>query len=100
VSHERKLLRANERRRRTLSRFELKVLETADPEVKAERGRILKRVRSFAKQVGERSLDKAWAYLTESAKDYDPKKDGISLYMACVADWQALEEIEKEDAQG
>ncbi len=76
-----------------LAKFEVAARSDADPERSKERMRILGKVREFALHAKEPDLDKAWAYLCESRKDYKPKNDGLSDLMSAVDDWRALDAL-------
>ena len=73
-----------------VSNFETSCRSDPDPGRSKERMRILDKVRAFALHVSEPDIDKAWAYLIESRKDYVAKRDGLSEMMSAVDDWWAL----------
>ena len=79
-----------------VSEFEVACRGETDHERRDVRMRILDKVRDFAAHVHEPDLDKAWAYLQESRKDYDVKANGLSDLMSAVDDWAAMGELMKE----
>jgi hypothetical protein len=83
-----------------LAKFEVAARSDTDPERSKERMRILGKVREFALHVKEPDLDKAWAYLCESRKDYTPKNDGLSDLMSAVDDWAALDALAEGNDNG
>jgi len=79
------------------SELESLALSSNDPETRAERDRIVGHVRDFARQVGDDNLDRVWAFLLNERKCYVAEGDGLSVLMACVDNWNALEETEAEE---
>ena len=74
-----------------VSEFEVACRGELDHERRDVRMRILDKVRDFAAHVHEPDLDKAWAYLQESRRDYDVKANGLSDLMSAVDTWKELE---------
>ena len=77
-----------------VSEFEVACRGELDHERRDVRMRILDKVRDFAAHVHEPDLDKAWAYLQESRRDYVPGRDGLSELMVAVDTWGTLETVE------
>lgn len=73
-----------------VSEFEVACRGETDHERRDARMRILDKVRDFAAHVHEPDLDKAWAYLQESRKDYVPGRDGLSELMVAVDTWKGM----------
>lgn len=69
-------------------------------EFDAQRRMLFQRLRELANEMGELDPVRFLIFLRQQRRGYDPKVDGPSVAMQLLADIDALDELEREWAEG